>query len=171
MDDTQYINTTLLLLLAFLPNYTGSLIGCKLGRLLQSSHPTLKFMYLILMVFSCFIITDNKDIHPLKLLLNSFIVVFIFNLFNRQKTYTLIPALILLISILFVNKLKRYVEEHSKRKEHLELLKMLEKTMLITICIILSTGTALYFIEKQQEYTTNFDYLTFFIGNEACKNN
>ena len=85
MEESQFINTVLILLLSFLPNYTGSLIGCKLGRLILRSQPILKFIYIVLMVFSCFIITDSKDAHLLTLLWNSMIVVFIFNLFNNWK--------------------------------------------------------------------------------------
>jgi Ni,Fe-hydrogenase I cytochrome b subunit len=171
MEESQFINTVLILLLSFLPNYTGSLIGCKLGRLISLSHPILKFIYIVLMVFSCFIITDSKDAHPLKLLWNSIIVVFIFNLFNRQKQYSLIASLVLLILILFVNKLKQYIENQPEKKQQLQIVKKVEYGFIILLSMILLVGFVLYFIEKQNEFGPKFDYITFVFGNEKCANN
>lgn len=171
MEESQFINTVLILLLSFLPNYTGSLIGCKLGRLILRSHPILKFIYIVLMVFSCFIITDSKDAHPLKLLWNSMIVVFIFNLFNRQKQYSLIASLVLLIFILFVNKLKQYLEKYPEKNQQLQIVKKVEYAFIILLAMILLVGFVLYFIEKQNEFGPKFDYITFIFGNEKCANN
>ena len=122
LKETQYINAVLLLLLAFLPNYTGTLIGCKLGRLISSSNVVLKFGYVLLLVFSCFTVVDEENTHPLALLRQSLGVVFLFNLFNRQKYHTLVASLILLICVIFTNKLVRYYKtsDNEKHKKWLD---------------------------------------------------
>lgn len=173
MEIQHLINATLLLLLSFLGNYTGGLIGCKLEKIVSTSHPLLKMFYVVLMVYSCFTITDNKtNHHPLKLLLYAFLIVFVFNMFNRQTHYTLVIALFLMISILFVNKLITYSEKNKDYTEKtIKNLKKFQDFLMVSLATILTLGFIIYFIEKKNEYGKKFDLITFLVGNEKCKNN
>jgi c-di-AMP phosphodiesterase-like protein len=168
MNVSNYINPILLLILAFLPNYTGNLLGCKLTKLISESSTFLKFIYLIVLVFSSFIIFDKENTHPVKSLVQSIVVVFIFNMFNRQKYITLVIALIFLISMVFIHKLKTHYESKVESRI-VEITIKIEKV--VTLCLVgtLCIGFILYFIEKKNEYKSKFDTVTFLLGNEKCK--
>lgn len=172
MELTQLINATLLLLLSFLGNYTDGLIGCKLEKIISSSHPLTKMFYVVLMVYSCFTITDNNtNHHPLKLLLYAVLIVFVFNMFNRQTMYTLIISLVLLIVVLFVDKFIIYSEKNKNyTAKTIENLKKIQKTLIILLGTTLSIGFCLYLIQKRNEYGNKFNLITFLVGHEKCSN-
>lgn len=173
MKDTQYINAVLLLLLAFLPNYTGTLVGCKLGRLIESSNVVLKFAYVVLLVFACFTVVDGEHTHPLMLVKHSLMVVFLFNMFNRQKYHSLVISLLLLVGLIFIHKWVKHCDkfQDDKHQNMVIYLKKIEQMVYILLMTVLCVGFGAYLIEKRTEFGPKFDYLTFFLGNEKCKNN
>lgn len=151
-------------------NYSGQLIGCKLQNKLNNSILAKHAVGILMMLFFVVIVTTNWSQQGIgKMLLLTIALYIWFLVTTRCHTWTVI---IVLCTVLAAYMISNYVE-NNKDKMSEETKKSYKK--LVNILTFLSVaitifGFGLYLVEKRYEYSENFSWYQFIVGDVKCKN-
>jgi hypothetical protein len=157
-------------------NILLELFGCRMQHFLKNNMLAKHFIGLFLF-FIFNVLTDNDISNKPIVYVTSMTILtyFWFVLTTRMPFRISIIVIMLLISIFTLDiYTQRYektsLDEAEIKKQYIETINNVRSFIVILTFVLTCIGVVIYFREKQLEYKTKFDILTFFKGNPQCKN-
>lgn len=160
MLDVVVSNLGVLYLIIFC-NFFAQLLGCDLQRLMINNIYAKHVIALIAVFFLITLLNKDKNITILKAWFYTIGLYLTYFLSTRMKLYYSIPLLLL---ILIHENIKLYINEKKIEKEYQFVLKYNQ----YLIILIILAGVLHYLIRQYNDFGSQFNILTFFIGKIQC---
>jgi len=161
-----------ILLLILSGGYATELIPCRLKYVLSKSIFLRHFIcFLTLIFFVSLLEIENKDKKIYQIILRSFLL-YIFFIFLIKTQYQFFIAILILLAIIYLLKLKNDEILNDKEKDiklYNTLLKIRDMLKIIVL-ILIFIGFIVYLGQKKYEYKNKFSYVVFLFGALKCKN-
>jgi len=166
-DLINMTNGLFLLLLSISGGFTLETLGCK-TQLFFSNNMFTKQILIFSMIYFTMDLTTTEHPHPLKILLKAFYVWLFFIMFTKMNTTFTSVAFILILSIFLLQKYKAYLNAIEDKTKNEEIVKA-QTYSVIGLLSLVVIGFGIYYLEKKEEYGTDFTMYEFMFGNTNCK--
>jgi Ca2+/Na+ antiporter len=151
-------------------NFTKELLGCKLMHVLDTNIYA-KHLIGFVLLFFLVIMVDSKNME--KNLLSNFgyslMIYVLFIITTRLPYYIMLLFMIILLIMYILGVIAKKKLEEQKEEEYKQL-KLAQSILFIILCCIGIIGFIVYFIEKYKEYSSNFSFIKFILGDTVCRN-
>lgn len=157
-------------------NILLELFGCRMQHFLKSNM-LVKHMIGLFLFFIFNVLSDNDISNkPILYVASMTILTYLwFVLTTRMPFRISIVVILLLISIFTLDIYTQRYEHNSDdkiedKKRYIDTINKVRSFIVILTFVLTCIGVVVYFREKQLEYKSDFNILTFLKGNPQCKN-
>jgi hypothetical protein len=147
-------------------NYLGNVFGCRVQELLNNSMIMKHILGLMTLYFFNTLADTNNQQSALEKLVYSIVIYFVFLLSTKTNITFFIPFIICLglSYVLYIAK-----DEYKENDELRDMAENAQKILVTLAVVILIAGFIYYFLEKKEEYGSEFRFDTFLLGNTKCR--